>query len=57
VQCGQQYGSASLLIHIGQCQKKWVSMESAKPKREQRPLPPPPPLLHDLEALPTNPQV
>ncbi|KAF5841482.1 hypothetical protein DUNSADRAFT_12647 [Dunaliella salina] len=54
--CGQQYGSASLIIHIGQCQKKWVTVNSTKPRREQRPLPPPPPLLHDLEALPTSPQ-
>ncbi len=45
--CGQQYGSQSLLKHIPQCQKKWLMVEGAKPRREQRPLPPMPP---ELEA-------
>ncbi|KAG2482453.1 hypothetical protein HYH03_018622 [Edaphochlamys debaryana] len=43
--CGQQYGSQSLFMHIPQCQKKWIMVESQKPRREQRPLPPPPPEL------------
>ncbi len=45
--CGQPYGSQSLLKHIPQCQKKWLMVEGAKPRREQRPLPPMPP---ELEA-------
>ena len=45
--CGQQYGSQSLMKHIPQCQKKWVMVESQKPRKEQRPLPPMPP---ELEA-------
>ncbi|GFR40425.1 hypothetical protein Agub_g999 [Astrephomene gubernaculifera] len=52
--CGQQYGSQSLMVHIPQCQKKWVMVEASKPRREQRPLPPMPP---ELEAgvLPSSP--
>ncbi|KAK9848940.1 hypothetical protein WJX84_004493 [Apatococcus fuscideae] len=50
--CGQQYGSNSLKIHIPQCQEMWVKKEEWKPKRERRPVPPPPP---ELDAdLPTN---
>jgi hypothetical protein len=51
--CGQQYGSQSLLLHIPQCQKKWVMVESQKPRQEQRPLPPPPPEI-ERGVLPTR---
>ena len=37
--CGQQYGTASIGIHIPQCQDKWLKVEAHKPKRERRPLP------------------
>ncbi|GIL72949.1 hypothetical protein Vretimale_4597 [Volvox reticuliferus] len=53
--CGQQYGSQSLMVHIPQCQKKWVMVEAQKPRREQRPLPPMPPEL-ERGVLPTRPE-
>jgi len=40
--CGQQYGTASIDIHIPQCVKKWDKVESQKPKHERRPVPPKP---------------
>lgn len=52
--CGAQFGSASLSIHISQCQKKWTDCEQQKPARERRALPPPP---AELQApLPKLPQ-
>ena len=40
--CGQQYGTASIGIHIPQCIQKWEKVEAQKPKRERRPVPKPP---------------
>ena len=37
--CGQQYGTASIDIHTGNCAKKWDKVESLKPLRERRPCP------------------
>ncbi|KAK9808816.1 hypothetical protein WJX72_004195 [[Myrmecia] bisecta] len=50
--CGQQYGSASLAIHIPQCQAKWLAVEAQKPKNERRALPPQPAAI--TETLPTS---
>ena len=51
--CGAQFGSASLLIHIVACKKKWDMKEEVKPMRERRRVPPDPPEL--LEPLPMDP--
>jgi hypothetical protein len=32
--CGGKFGSASLKIHIPQCEKKWIAEEAKKPKGE-----------------------
>lgn len=40
--CGMKFGSASLKIHIPQCEKKWVDREAKKPKKERKPVPQPP---------------
>lgn len=51
--CGQQYGSASLLIHVEKCEEKWVAREETKLPKERRPVPPRP---AELSApLPTKP--
>eukprot|EP00471_Norrisiella_sphaerica_P007969 CAMPEP_0184496586 /NCGR_PEP_ID=MMETSP0113_2-20130426/34327_1 /TAXON_ID=91329 /ORGANISM="Norrisiella sphaerica, Strain BC52" /LENGTH=589 /DNA_ID=CAMNT_0026883267 /DNA_START=435 /DNA_END=2203 /DNA_ORIENTATION=+ len=41
--CGQQYGTSSIKIHIPQCQQLFLKRERLKLRREQRPLPLPPP--------------
>jgi hypothetical protein len=51
--CGQQYGSKSLMIHVPQCQEKWLQKEEQKPKNERRKLPLCPSVLDD--PLPTDP--
>ena len=40
--CGREYGTKSIDIHIPQCKKKWIAVESQKPVKERRPLPEPP---------------
>jgi hypothetical protein len=37
--CGREFGTASLEIHLKQCQKKWELQESQKPLKERRPCP------------------
>jgi hypothetical protein len=37
--CGGKFGSASLKIHIPQCEKKWQAQEAKKPRNERRPVP------------------
>jgi hypothetical protein len=52
--CGQQYGSASLLIHVPACYKKWLQVEANKDRKERREPPPPPAELD--QPLPTAPE-
>ena len=40
--CGQQYGTASIGIHVPRCIDKWEKVEAQKPVRERRPVPQPP---------------
>lgn len=40
--CGQQFGTASIGIHVPRCIDKWEKVEAKKPKRERRPVPPAP---------------
>lgn len=44
---GREYGTASIKIHIPQCQQLWLERESQKPKHERRPLPKEP-VLNDI---------
>ncbi|KAK3274927.1 hypothetical protein CYMTET_16918 [Cymbomonas tetramitiformis] len=37
--CGNEFGTKSLLIHIPQCQQKWLTAEASKPPKERRALP------------------
>lgn len=37
--CGREFGTASISIHIPQCEKKWIDQESQKPKNQRRPVP------------------
>ena len=48
--CGAQFGSQSLFIHIAKCEDKWTKKEAEKPKRERRPVPPPPSELESGEV-------
>ena len=41
--CGQQYGTASIDIHVPQCIKKWEKVEAKKPANLRRPVPEKPP--------------
>ena len=56
--CGRQYGSQSLFLHVPRCQKLWIDREATKPKKERRPLPPPPPEYEGFPhmTLPTDPE-
>ena len=54
--CGMPIGGASLLLHIPECQKKWVAGEEAKQSQERRSLPPLPPEMEGLTELPKDPQ-
>merc|ERR1711997_373763 len=37
--CGREFGSASISIHIPQCEKKWDNEQQKLPKRHRRPAP------------------
>eukprot|EP00929_Paragymnodinium_shiwhaense_P024615 TRINITY_DN1508_c1_g1_i1.p1 TRINITY_DN1508_c1_g1~~TRINITY_DN1508_c1_g1_i1.p1 ORF type:complete len:777 (+),score=164.11 TRINITY_DN1508_c1_g1_i1:167-2497(+) len=37
--CGREFGSASIDIHIPQCEKRWEAQEQQKPASARRPLP------------------
>jgi len=37
--CGREFGSASISIHIPNCEKKWDLEQSKLPKRQRRPCP------------------
>uniref|UniRef100_A0A7S4V0I3 C2HC/C3H-type domain-containing protein n=1 Tax=Alexandrium monilatum TaxID=311494 RepID=A0A7S4V0I3_9DINO len=37
--CGREFGSASIAIHMPQCEKKWLAAEAQKPPNERRPVP------------------
>ena len=37
--CGQQYGTASIGIHVPRCRDKWEKVEAKKPANERRPVP------------------
>lgn len=37
--CGRAFGSASIDIHIPQCEKRWEATEAQKPQKERRPVP------------------
>ena len=37
--CGREFGSASISIHIPQCEKKWNNEQLKLPKKQRRPLP------------------
>ena len=40
--CGQQFGTASIGIHVPRCIDKWEKIEAKKPPKERRPVPPAP---------------
>ena len=40
--CGQQFGTASIGIHVKRCIDKWEKIEALKPEKERRPVPPAP---------------
>lgn len=52
--CGKEFGTTSIGIHIKQCEKKWVEVESKKPYSQRRPVPSAPNgwdmMVHKLEA-------
>ena len=37
--CGREFGSASISIHIPQCEKKWENEQLKLPKHQRRPPP------------------
>jgi hypothetical protein len=37
--CGREFGTASISIHVPQCEKKWIDAENKKPKSQRRPVP------------------
>lgn len=37
--CGREFGTASIDIHVPQCEKKWEATEAQKPANERRPVP------------------
>ena len=37
--CGQQYGTASIGIHVPRCIDKWQKVEMQKPAKDRRPVP------------------
>mmetsp|Transcript_4283 Transcript_4283/g.7500 ORF Transcript_4283/g.7500 Transcript_4283/m.7500 type:complete len:246 (-) Transcript_4283:113-850(-) len=45
--CGRGYGTSSIGIHLPQCEKKFLEIESRKPKKERRPLPKAPTALQE----------
>lgn len=44
--CGREFGSASIGIHIPQCEKKWNNEQQKLPKKQRRP-PPSKPMEYD----------
>jgi len=55
--CGREFGSASIDIHIPQCEKKWLAAEAQKPAGHQRPAPQRPQLDPDLSREEANEQL
>ena len=45
--CGQQFGTASIAIHVPHCQDKWHKVEAQKRRHERKPLPLAPPGFED----------
>ena len=37
--CGREFGSASITIHLPQCEKKWNIEQQKLPKKQRRPPP------------------
>ena len=37
--CGRKYGTASISIHIPECEKKWESYQASRPENERLPCP------------------
>jgi hypothetical protein len=37
--CGREFGTASIKIHIPQCEKKWDVEQQKLPKKQRRPPP------------------
>ena len=37
--CGREFGKASIIIHIPQCEKKWDVEQQKLPKKQRRPVP------------------
>jgi len=55
--CGREFGSASIDIHVPQCQQKWEATEAAKPSKERRPVPEKPDLDPSLSREEMNAEV
>ena len=37
--CGRDFGTASIVIHVPQCEKKWDIEQEKLPKKQRRPAP------------------
>lgn len=37
--CGREFGTASLKIHVPQCEKLWKDREQLKPRKERKAVP------------------
>ena len=52
--CGRKYGTASIDIHIPQCEELWEKTEAQKPKGERRPCPKPPQNFEEMKINPAD---